>query len=68
MTLPKGSKYVGTCVGLGIILGASFGITYARMTEEDVGFWIAIGVGFGLTIGAAIGTRLDAKAKKKNMN
>jgi len=68
MTLPKGPKYVGTCVGLGIILGASFGITYARMTEEDLGFWIAVGVGIGISFGAMIGTRLDAKAKKKNKN
>jgi len=52
-------------VALGIILGASFGFTYARMTEEDIGFWIAIGVGIGISFGAAIGTRLDAKAKKK---
>jgi len=34
------------------------------MTEEDLGFWIAIGVGIGIIFGAMIGTRLDAKAKK----
>jgi len=34
---------------------------------EDIGFWIAIGVGIGITFGAAIGTRLDAKAKKKGL-
>ncbi len=55
-------------VALGIILGASFGFIYARMTEEDIGFWIAIGVGIGISFGAGIGTRLDAKAKKKNKN
>ena len=65
MALPKVSKYLGTCVGLGISLGAAFGVIYGRMME-DVGFWIAIGAGFGLSVGAGIGTRLDAKAKKKN--
>ncbi len=53
-------------VALGIIIGASFGITYASMTGEDIGFWIAIGVGIGISFGAGIGTKLDAKAKKKN--
>jgi len=33
---------------------------------ENGGFWIAIGAGIGITFGAGIGTRLDAKAKKKN--
>jgi hypothetical protein len=32
---------------------------------EDIGFWIAIGVGLGITFGVGIGTRLDAKAKNK---
>jgi len=64
MTLPKVSKYFGTCVGMGISLGAAFGVIYGRMME-DVGFWIAIGVGIGITFGAAIGNLLDAKAKKK---
>jgi hypothetical protein len=32
---------------------------------NDVGFWIAIGVGLGITFGVGIGTRLDNKAKNK---
>jgi len=65
MTFPKGSKYLGTLTAMGLIFGVTFGVIYGRMME-DVGFWIAIGAGFGLTMGAAIGTRLDAKAKNKN--
>ena len=64
MAPPKVSKYLGTCVGMGISVCAAFGVIYGRMME-DVGFWIAIGVGIGITFGAMIGTRLDAKAKKK---
>jgi len=58
-------KYVGIGAGLGICFGAIFGVIYGKMVE-DIGFWIAIGVGIGISFGAGIGTRLDAKAKKKN--
>ena len=56
-------KYIGTCVAMGLIIGVTFGVIYGSMME-DVGFWIAIGAGLGLSFGAAIGTRLDANAKK----
>ncbi len=63
--IPKtNGKYMGTCVGMGLIIGVTFGVIYGKMVE-DVGFWSAIGVGIGISFGAGIGTSLDAKARKK---
>ncbi len=51
-------QYVGICVGMGLVIGAAFGIVF-----ESIG--IALGSGIGLIFGATIGSLLDAKAKKK---
>ena len=63
MKQKKKRKYFGSCIALGIGLGAVFGTIYGS-TMDGINFWMTVGVGIGITIGAVVGSSLDGRRKK----
>ena len=57
-------KKAAQYVGIGLSLGAGFGIVFGDAIFGDVGTGLALGAGIGLTFGAAF----SAGSKKKNDN
>ncbi|MGB3458520.1 MAG: hypothetical protein WBB08_04350 [Halobacteriota archaeon] len=56
----------GIWTGIGIAIGGGMGIVFG-VGSDNIGIGIPIGAGIGIAIGSAIGSYMDAKAKKEGM-
>jgi len=55
---------LGIWIGIGVAIGGGMGIVFG-IGSDNIGMGIPIGAGIGIAIGSAIGSYMDAKAKKE---
>ena len=61
--ITKGENFA-IWIGIGIAIGGGMGITFG-VGSDNIGMGMPIGAGMGMAIGSAIGSYMDAKAKKE---